>query len=1538
MKKLLFIIILYFPSLIYSQNCNNYTVEISAAPDSICFQGSATTTQYFSAEILSDLLGIDYEVIAYDWSIISSNSSSAVETPIDSLNVSYTFSEPGVYRLMYSATIDGSNTDCEYTDTIEFNVGINSSIVYDDIICVGGNTFSASFSDLDTWSTGLIYEWTTTSDLVIASPDDSITFISTDSFIATDITLSYDLTLKVTNDVGCWEEETVNIDAYQVHTGIQVSDGLLNCLPQDVEFLSSHNDYIDEYNWNLYLNDSCDFDINGYSNTFSDVSISESCLYPTEFTSINQNISASIDTFGYFDIYLDLTSIHGCTDSMYIDSILVVNDLNPTIETLDTLVCFNGDSVLNKQFILNFNSSLDVDFISQVSSFDWSISPVDGSYFGSAPDVSIINSSIDTLSLSFNTSAAYNISYSFTIESTSGIPCTYFTDTIIEIGVDSRLNLDSIVCVGQSFNVSADVLIGIGDSSVYSWASSGLSFSDSVGLSSEIYVEGSVEADSIEYYDIEFTVLNDNGCWMKNVDSIPVYEVEASFFVKGYDDPDNFIFDSHYEECAFVDIYIISQHNEFISSYDWSYDAIKYDGDLIDTSYTDNTDTLFKQFYEMGIYSFSLSLISEHGCTDSILRDSLLDIKRPYPSWNIDPYFGCNELTININDSSTQIADYYFDTESYFPFYQLNSIVYNSYSPYLNVIDSIGILYDTLLIDSTYISVDSIGFLPYQDAEVINNLSSDSILVLSSEFVNNTFVYDTLPETVQPVQFIDDYQINGLNTYEFEFPYNDVAPIEVDTIDIIYTGTDTLYIIDTTHVVEYDYPLTLSTYLNECSIILNETITVFADPIIDVSFTADSGCNPGLTVDFFDHSTYVDSDSAEYLWNFGTLGSPNNVCCSSVQNPSWYFPGTPGDTAVYDVYLTITSNRGCSTTEFITTVRVYDNPQANFDYTSGPFCYGLADVYFSDSTSILTTSDPLDSVIWTYNGVDSLEEINQDYMIHFDATGTYEVSLEIVDIHGCRDTITDSEVYVEELDTIVALPILNYVSWSDSGIVVNFAQTQDDNFSRLEVWHNFDDGDPSWLPVNLNIDSLNPNHYTHELGSPGLSELSFANNYFIKQVDSCGYQSDSSIIHSSILLEASSDEYQEIDISWTRYRGWEYNIVDQSIVPDTVEIIYTVYRSENNIDFESIITIADSIYPSLPYIDSKFSYTDIDLCNLNYTYYVIASHPDIEDFVSKSNNVNIEPKFVDFTKPLNLSYTTVNIYGTLTVDGESVQNYTLTEWEELDQSDMNYYKVDRFDNYYGWQEEVNNVTDSIYLDFNADVNNDEYLYRVSYWDDCGNEGPESNIGSNILLIGVQNSTHYDLNWNPYKDWSLGVQNYIIEYYQSQNNIWVELDIVSGTTLDYRDSDLQKNDLSDSYDLLHGVDTSYCYRVRAIGYNGYESQSNEYCFIAEPTNYFPNAFSPNNDGINDYLEYRFSSYQSDNDPNIQTSSFVKSLNLQIFNKWGNLVFETNDLDFKWDGTIQNNGEVCPQGAYVLRYELIGYNGSVISDKGLIYLLR
>ena len=94
-------------------------------------------------------------------------------------------------------------------------------------------------------------------------------------------------------------------------------------------------------------------------------------------------------------------------------------------------------------------------------------------------------------------------------------------------------------------------------------------------------------------------------------------------------------------------------------------------------------------------------------------------------------------------------------------------------------------------------------------------------------------------------------------------------------------------------------------------------------------------------------------------------------------------------------------------------------------------------------------------------------------------------------------------------------------------------------------------------------------------------QSTFVNNYYLGQVDSCGYQSDTSIIHSSILLETNSYDFEEIEISWTRYKGWDYIIDGQMIVPVTVNTIYELYRSENNIDFERIITVIDELYQIL---------------------------------------------------------------------------------------------------------------------------------------------------------------------------------------------------------------------------------------------------------------------------------------------------------------------------------------------------------------------
>jgi len=95
-------------------------------------------------------------------------------------------------------------------------------------------------------------------------------------------------------------------------------------------------------------------------------------------------------------------------------------------------------------------------------------------------------------------------------------------------------------------------------------------------------------------------------------------------------------------------------------------------------------------------------------------------------------------------------------------------------------------------------------------------------------------------------------------------------------------------------------------------------------------------------------------------------------------------------------------------------------------------------------------------------------------------------------------------------------------------------------------------------------------------------------------------------------------------------------------------------------------------------------------------------------------------------------------------------------------------------------------------------------------------------------------------------------------------------------------------------------------------------------------WLPNAFSPNNDGVNDF----FTVYG--NTGNVQVIEEFK-----VFNRWGSVVFETedllpNDLQSGWDGRF--NGEAMPEGIYVytatVRFadeQVLRYSGDVLLIK-------
>jgi len=89
---------------------------------------------------------------------------------------------------------------------------------------------------------------------------------------------------------------------------------------------------------------------------------------------------------------------------------------------------------------------------------------------------------------------------------------------------------------------------------------------------------------------------------------------------------------------------------------------------------------------------------------------------------------------------------------------------------------------------------------------------------------------------------------------------------------------------------------------------------------------------------------------------------------------------------------------------------------------------------------------------------------------------------------------------------------------------------------------------------------------------------------------------------------------------------------------------------------------------------------------------------------------------------------------------------------------------------------------------------------------------------------------------------------------------------------------------------------------------------------------PNAFSPNNDGSNDYFL-----------PRQLLSSNVVKFNMTIYNRWGQEIFHTTSIDGRgWDGKF--NGKDQPLGVYVYRIDATFASGASESYTGNLTLLR
>lgn len=89
-----------------------------------------------------------------------------------------------------------------------------------------------------------------------------------------------------------------------------------------------------------------------------------------------------------------------------------------------------------------------------------------------------------------------------------------------------------------------------------------------------------------------------------------------------------------------------------------------------------------------------------------------------------------------------------------------------------------------------------------------------------------------------------------------------------------------------------------------------------------------------------------------------------------------------------------------------------------------------------------------------------------------------------------------------------------------------------------------------------------------------------------------------------------------------------------------------------------------------------------------------------------------------------------------------------------------------------------------------------------------------------------------------------------------------------------------------------------------------------------TIFVPNAFTPNNDGTNDIL-YVY-------------GTTINTMEIRIYNQWGQLIFESRDKSRGWDGTMSGKGQPLGVYNYVLRATL--QDGTTVQKRGTITIVR
>ncbi len=126
---------------------------------------------------------------------------------------------------------------------------------------------------------------------------------------------------------------------------------------------------------------------------------------------------------------------------------------------------------------------------------------------------------------------------------------------------------------------------------------------------------------------------------------------------------------------------------------------------------------------------------------------------------------------------------------------------------------------------------------------------------------------------------------------------------------------------------------------------------------------------------------------------------------------------------------------------------------------------------------------------------------------------------------------------------------------------------------------------------------------------------------------------------------------------------------------------------------------------------------------------------------------------------------------------------------------------------------------------------------------------------------------------------------------------------------------------------HSYSDTGVYAVTLISYdpNGCADTLLQYIIIQEPYSfYIPNSFTPDNDGLNDSFSGK------------GIGIYLYAMNIR--DRWGNLIFETADINQPWYGQMQSNNMLVQDGVYIYTFNIVSVLGDFYTYRGSVALIR